>query len=194
MIPTLSAGILFTGERLVYPPEFILLHLSVCLPLLIQPLLRNVEVLDWNRQVSNHYDGVRWGHLAGLRRWIANCQIYRALFLDASNFERCVPSDMKINGTSVSPSLSIAFTWVSTVLSSSVSAYKSLPPPVHSLQFGREAFLWLIAVKATLRGVNLMLSIGWLPHQPSHASDDVSTPVFDTALLIVLPSHILESV
>ena len=39
-----------------------------------------------------------------------------------------------------------------------------------------------------------MVRTGWLPHQPSHALDDVSTPVFDRALVIVIPSHILESV
>jgi hypothetical protein len=39
-----------------------------------------------------------------------------------------------------------------------------------------------------------MVSIGWLPRQPYHAFDDVSTPVFDSALAIVIPSHILESV
>ena len=57
-----------------------------------------------------------------------------------------------------------------------------------------QAFRWRIAVKATLRGVNVMQGVGWLPHQPSHAFDDVSTPVFDRALVIVIPSHILESV
>jgi hypothetical protein len=39
-----------------------------------------------------------------------------------------------------------------------------------------------------------MLGVGWLPHQPSHAFDDVSTAVFDRALVIVIPSHILKSV
>jgi len=39
-----------------------------------------------------------------------------------------------------------------------------------------------------------MLGVRCLPHQPSHAFDDVSTPVFDRALVIVIPSHILESV
>jgi hypothetical protein len=39
-----------------------------------------------------------------------------------------------------------------------------------------------------------MLGAGWLPHQPSHAFDDVSTPVFDMALVIVIPSLILEIV
>jgi hypothetical protein len=62
------------------------------------------------------------------------------------------------------------------------------------VQFSIEVFRWRIAVKATLRGVNEMLSIGLWPHQPSHAFDDVSTPVFDRPLVIVIPSHILEGV
>jgi hypothetical protein len=57
-----------------------------------------------------------------------------------------------------------------------------------------EAFWWGIAVKAKLRGVNKMLGVRRLPHQPSHALDDVSIPVLDRALVIVIPSHILESV
>ena len=40
----------------------------------------------------------------------------------------------------------------------------------------------------------MMLGVGWLPHQPSHAFDDVSTTVFDRALVVVIPSHILEGV
>jgi len=39
-----------------------------------------------------------------------------------------------------------------------------------------------------------MLSVGCLAYQPPHALDDVSTPVFDRALVIVIPSHIVESV
>jgi hypothetical protein len=39
-----------------------------------------------------------------------------------------------------------------------------------------------------------MISVGWLPHQPTHAFDDVLTPVLDMALVIVIPSHILETV
>jgi len=62
------------------------------------------------------------------------------------------------------------------------------------VHFGIEAFRGHIAVKAPLRGENEILGIGWLTHQPSHASDDVFTPVFDRALVIVIPSHILESV
>jgi hypothetical protein len=62
------------------------------------------------------------------------------------------------------------------------------------VHFSTEAFRWHIAVEATLRGVIEMLCKGWLPHQPSHTIDDVSTPVFDRALVIVIPSHIFESV
>jgi hypothetical protein len=62
------------------------------------------------------------------------------------------------------------------------------------VHFGIEAFRGRIAVKSPLRGENEMLGIGWLLHQPSHAFHDVSTPVFDRALVIVIPSHILKSV
>jgi hypothetical protein len=97
-------------------------------------------------------------------------------------------------GTSVSPSLSVALTLIRTLLSSSISAYLCLPLQVCSEQFSIEAFRCCITVKATLSGVNEMLGIHWLPHQPSHAFDDVSTPVFNSALVIVIPCHILESV
>jgi len=59
VIPALRAGIVFKGKRVEYPPEYLVQHLSVCFPLLIQPLLKNVEVLDRNRQGSEHYDAVR---------------------------------------------------------------------------------------------------------------------------------------
>jgi hypothetical protein len=59
VIPALGVGILFKGERLEYPPEYFIQHLSVCLPLLIQPLLRKIAVLDRNRLESDHYEGVR---------------------------------------------------------------------------------------------------------------------------------------
>jgi len=114
--------------------------------------------------------------------------------LSPAKFERCVPSDMKIKGTSVSRSLSVALTSISMLLSSSISAYLCLPPPVRSVHFSIEAFRWRIAFRGTLRGVNEMLGVGWLPHQPSHAFDDVSTSVFDRPLVIVIPSHILEGV
>jgi hypothetical protein len=61
------------------------------------------------------------------------------------------------------------------------------------VHFGIEVFLGSIAVKAPLRREHEMLGVGWLPYQPSHAFDDVSTPAFDRALVIVIPSHILES-
>ena len=57
-----------------------------------------------------------------------------------------------------------------------------------------EVFQWRIPVQSLMWGVNVMLSIGWLPHQPSDAVDDVQTPVFDRKLVIVIPSHILERV
>jgi hypothetical protein len=38
-----------------------------------------------------------------------------------------------------------------------------------------------------------MPGVSWLPHQPSHALDDVSTAVFDRVLVIVIPFHILNS-
>jgi hypothetical protein len=79
------------------------------------------------------------------------------------------------------------------LLSGTTSPSLCLPPPFHSVHFGIEAFQWYIAVEAMLRGVNAMLGIGSLPHQPSHAFDDVSTALFDTALVIVIASHILKS-
>jgi len=62
------------------------------------------------------------------------------------------------------------------------------------VHFGIQAFRWRISVKATLRGVDEMLGVRWLPHQQCHAFDDISTPVFDRALVIVIPFHIMESV
>ena len=59
VIPTLGVGIVFKGERLKYPPEYFVQHLSGCLLLLIQPLLRNIAVHDWNRQESDHCNSVR---------------------------------------------------------------------------------------------------------------------------------------
>jgi hypothetical protein len=64
-------------------------------------------------------------------------------------------------------------------------------PGVH---FDIEAFQCWIAVNATLRSVNEMLSVGWPPHQPFHAFGEVWTPVCDKLVVIVIPSHILESV
>jgi len=68
VIPALSTGILLTGERLEWALEYFIEHLSVRLLLLIQSLLRNIAVLDENQLASDHYDAVRSGHLADLRR------------------------------------------------------------------------------------------------------------------------------
>jgi hypothetical protein len=62
------------------------------------------------------------------------------------------------------------------------------------VHFGIEAFWWLLAVKATLMGMNEILCLGWLPHQPSYTFDHVLSLVFDRVLVIVIPSHIVESV
>jgi len=59
VIPALRIGILYKSERLEYPPDYLVQHLSVCLPVLLQPLLRNIVVLDEYQQGSDHYDGVR---------------------------------------------------------------------------------------------------------------------------------------
>jgi len=114
--------------------------------------------------------------------------------LSPAKFERCVPSDMKIMVTSVSPTLSVELTLVSRSSYTGISPYLCLPSPVRSVYFDIEAFRWRIADKPTLRGVNRLLGVHWLPHQPSHVFDDVLTPIFDRALLIVIPFHILQSV
>jgi len=114
--------------------------------------------------------------------------------LSPAKFERCVPSDMKMKGTTVSPTVSIDLTSLSTSSPSDIYPYQCLTPPVRSMRFAIEVSQWGIAVEATLRGINMMLGIAWLPHQPSYASDDISTPAFDRALVIVSPYHILESV
>jgi hypothetical protein len=61
------------------------------------------------------------------------------------------------------------------------------------VHFGIEAFRGHIAVITMLRGENEMLGVGWMAHQTSHDFDDILTPVFDRALVIVIPSHILKS-
>ena len=121
--------------------------------------------------------------------------IYTAhCFVSIAQFGRCVPSDMKIMATSVCPPWRVDLTSVSTSSSSGISSYLSLPALLCSVNFGIQAFRWHIAVEATLRGINMMLSVSWVPQQPCHAFDDVSTPVFDTALVIVILFHILDSV
>jgi len=114
--------------------------------------------------------------------------------LSPANFNKCVSSDTKIKGTSVSISRSIHYISMSTWLSSSVSPYWSLPPPVLIVNFCIIALWWCISVEAMLIGVHEMIRVGGQPHQASSAFDDVSTTVFDRVLVIVIPSHILKSV
>ena len=83
---------------------------------------------------------------------------------------------------------------INMILSSSISACLCLPPRVRSVHVGPVAFQGRITLRAMLRGENELLGVGSLPHQPSHALDDVSTAAFDRAWVIVILSHILESV
>jgi hypothetical protein len=45
-------------------PQYHVEHHSVSMPLISQPLLGIIAVIDRNGQESNHYDPVRSGHLA----------------------------------------------------------------------------------------------------------------------------------
>ena len=115
-------------------------------------------------------------------------------FMSPANFGRCVPSDMKTKGSCVSATLSIDLTSIRTLLSSSISPYLGLPPPVCCMHFGIKAFRLRKAVKATLRGAHQRLSIRWLLHQPSDAFDDFSTPAFNKAFVMVISTHNVKSV
>jgi len=88
----------------------------------------------------------------------------------------------------------VDFTSVNMSSSSGISPYLCFPPQARSVHFEVEVFRWRITVKATLRGVNVMLGEGWLQYQRSPPLDDVSTRVLGRAVLIVIPFHILESV
>jgi len=101
---------------------------------------------------------------------------------------------MTIKGTCVSPTRHVDLTSINLLLSSGISPLLYLSPPVSSVHFGIQMLWWHDAVKAILRGINLMPSRGWLPHQPSHAFDNVLTLIFDGSLVIVIPSDVLDSV
>jgi uncharacterized circularly permuted ATP-grasp superfamily protein len=58
VITACGTGIFYNHGTLEYLPEYFIQYLSVCLPLLIQPVLEHIVVLDSNRQDSNHYDVV----------------------------------------------------------------------------------------------------------------------------------------
>jgi hypothetical protein len=49
---------MFKDERQEYPPEKVVQHLSLFLSLVIQPHLRHIVVLDWNRLEINQYEAV----------------------------------------------------------------------------------------------------------------------------------------
>jgi hypothetical protein len=49
VIPALGVRIVFEGERLEYPLECSIQHLSVCLPLLIHLHLRTIAVIEWDQ-------------------------------------------------------------------------------------------------------------------------------------------------
>jgi len=59
VIPILGAGMMFTGQWLESPPEYFVQHLTDSLPLLIQPLLRNIVDRDWNTSESDNSEAVR---------------------------------------------------------------------------------------------------------------------------------------
>ena len=111
--------------------------------------------------------------------------------LSLAKFERCILSPMKIKETSASPTLNVIYTSISTLTSWRIYSCMCLPPSVRSVHVGIEAFWWRIDVKIMLWGINKMIRICWLPLQPSHDFDDVSTPVIVRVLVIVIPSHIL---
>ena len=48
VIPSPCAGILMKGEWVKLQPEYFVQHLPISSQLLIQPLLRNIAVRDWN--------------------------------------------------------------------------------------------------------------------------------------------------
>jgi hypothetical protein len=48
VIPAFGAGILFIGDWVEHLPVYFIQHLSACVPLIIQLLMRNIAVLDQN--------------------------------------------------------------------------------------------------------------------------------------------------
>jgi hypothetical protein len=94
--------------------------------------------------------------------------------------------------TSISSTLSVDLALITTLLSSRIAPYVSLPPPGCSVHSCIEVFPWQIAFQAMLRGVNETLSVGWLPHQQWHTLDDVSTQVCDRTWVNVIPFPTLD--
>jgi hypothetical protein len=69
-----------------------------------------------------------------------------------------------------------------------------MQPPVRSVHNSIKAFWWHITVQPMKRGMNEILGVGWLQHQTFQGFDDISTQICDSTLVIVIPSHNLESV
>jgi len=113
--------------------------------------------------------------------------------MSLANFERCILSDLKIQGTSEFPNCRIDLTWFSMSSCSGISLYQCLPPPVHRVHCGIKAFWWQMTGKPSLKGVIMMLGIHLQPQYPSPVLDNVSTPLFDRAFVIVLTVHFLVS-
>jgi len=103
VLPALGDGILFKVQRVKLPLEYLVQHLSVCLPLLIQPLQGNIDVRDRNQRGSNLYDAVRRAHLAELRRLIANWHIYRTLYRVASKIREIRSVGREVQGNQSIP-------------------------------------------------------------------------------------------
>jgi hypothetical protein len=96
------------GQRLESPPEYFVQHLLVYLPLLTQPfggILRFLNGIGRRATINTLcVEGI--------------CRIFEDIlpiviytghsFLSQGKLERCVPSDMKIRGTSASPTQSSA--------------------------------------------------------------------------------------
>jgi len=58
VITALGAKISFTGEMLEYPPANFIQYFLVHLPWLMQPLVSNTALLDWNGQERDDFDAV----------------------------------------------------------------------------------------------------------------------------------------
>jgi hypothetical protein len=68
VIPALGAGIKFNTERLKYLLKYVVKHLSICLTMLVETPMRNIVVLDRNRQESDNENNVGGEHPVDLRR------------------------------------------------------------------------------------------------------------------------------
>jgi len=90
-------------------------------------------------------------------------------FLSPAKLESCVPLDLQIKGTSVSPALRVDWTSMHMLLSTNTSSYLCLQTAVRSRHFGIEAFWWYIAVGVVLRGLNVILGTRWRPHEPLYS-------------------------